>query len=313
MIRRKLLHTLSHFNERTDRAAAFLTAVFVLMQVVPLPHLVTELGHTALATIETVVAALILTYLALRFFLLRNPNRRWSFVLTDDECRSLRKWVTAAVDHPLLEDVDCRVRFATQADLETLAELNFAAFLDTAYESDRKTFERRNGAFIRRNPRSFLLMVDPIGGKDLIGYSCVLPLTRLGTDLYVEGSIADASMNAELICPPTEKPTSVLIFAIHLRDEYGFQKSGASRKYSLYFWSCIRAHFKAVLSEHFSDGETVDVYAQTQEPALERRLKKIGFVETEHETRDGCALFRMQTTVGFGRTSADERWSDQGG
>jgi|GEM_PF-3471242 len=313
MIRRKLLNTLSHFNERTDHAAAILTAAFVLMQFVRLPHEVTEVGHTALECLEALVAFLIIAYVAFRFLFLRNPNRRWSLVLTEEECRSLRRWVTAAVDHPLLEDVDCRVRFATEADLPVLIELNFEAFLDTAYESDRETFKRRNGAFIRRYPKSFLLMVDPIGGKELIGYSCILPLTRLGTDLYVDGSIADASMNADLLCPLTERPASLLIFAIHLRDEYGFQKSGASRKYSLYFWSCIRAHFKSVLGDHFSEGEVVEVYAQTQEPALERRLKKIGFVETEHETRDGCALFRMQTTIGFGRSATDENWSDKGG
>jgi hypothetical protein len=300
-MRRKTLKSILHFNERTDKFAAVITFIYLIFTLADRywspDYEFGEPLHVVLLLVECTVALALMTYGIVRIVLIRNPNRVWASVLTDDECKSLLTWFSSGKDDPLLDDSLCRVRFASLKDLSLLADLNFSAFKNSAYEADRAQFHRRNEAFIRRNDKCFLLMIDPITSKEIIGYSCLLPLNDLGKQLYLEGSVSDATMNAELIAAAGEPFKNLLLFAIHLRDDFSFTKHGASRKYSVYFWSCIRLHLRAMYRVVIKTDTAIDLYVQTQEPSLERRLKKFGFSTTGSISKDGYPIFRMSMPV----------------
>ncbi len=137
-------------------------------------------------------------------------------------------------------------------------------------------------------------MVDPIEGKDYIGYSCLVPLTQTGAQLYMQGVVKDATFPKHLVARPTESPAAILVFAIHLKDEYeyGFGKKGVSRKYSLYFWKCIYIHLKQLYPKLFQVGK-LPLYAQTAEKSLEGRLKRIGFTNTNKKSADGHHIWEF--------------------
>ena len=67
--------------------------------------------------------------------------------------------------------------------------MNYMGFRDTAFAVDRARLIHRNNAWIKKNPRIFLLMRDPILQKDFIGYSAMLPLNDDGAELYLAGKL----------------------------------------------------------------------------------------------------------------------------
>jgi hypothetical protein len=296
-MRRKTLKSILHFNERTDKSASVITVlylVFTLTDKYLSPDFeFRELLHVVLLIVECAVAVALVTYWVMRLILIRNPNRLWARVLTEAECKSLLAWCSSGKDDLLLDDSLCRVRFASLKDLNLMADLNFNAFRNSAYEADRAQFYQRNEAFIRRNSNCFLLMIDPITSKEIIGYSCLLPLNDLGKQLYLEGSVSDATLNAGLIAAAGEPFKQLLLFAIHLKEDFSFAKRGASRKYSVYFWSCIRLHLKTMCNAVHPIHAPLEMYVQTQEPSLERRLKKVGFSPTGCTSKDGYPIFCM--------------------
>lgn len=298
MFRRKLIASLLHINEQTDRTAAIATTIYVLWLIIypylPLPIHLAELLHIGVVVLEVLVAMLLIAYWGAHLAL-KNPNRRWLLVLSDAECKSLLRWLSSGTESALLDGSYCKVQFADPLVLEELTRLNYEAFRGTAYEASKEQFRLRNAGFIEQNEKCFLLFIDPIGKKQVIGYSCLVPLNELGTQLYLEGSVSDATLRKELIATANEQPTSVLLFALHLREEFSLTKSGASRKYSLYFWSCVRYHFRAICGKAIDMGSGVDIYVQTQELSLARRLtKRMGFSDTGAKSKDGYKILHIR-------------------
>lgn len=294
---RNLLKKLLHLNEGADKAAAIVTTVYVLWQFTEsqfsLSFKVSHPLHIAIEILEGSVAALLLAYWIVRWAL-RNPNRRWFLVLTDDECRSLRQWLAGAQVPQLLDTSTCKVRFAGPADVSELSQINYDAFRGSAYEATVEQFTTRNAELIQKNPKCFLLFIDPIGGKEIIGYSCLIPLNTLGTSLYLEGSVADSTLRPELVSTTGEIPASILLFAIHLREKFSFARKGASRMYSLYFWTCIRRHVHELCGSQFNSNAKVDLYVQTQEKSLSRRLtEKAGFEDSGKRSKDGYPILHL--------------------
>lgn len=298
MSKRALIAKLLHLNERTDRIAAFVTTIYVLWLLFEtyLPNCYKLSGplHHAVVFLEITVALLLFLYLATRL-VLRNPNRRWLLILTDKECRSLKEWLAGKPGSPLLDSSRCKVKFADLTDLTQLSQVNYEAFVGTAYEASLEQLTTRNAGIIKRNSKCFLLFIDPIGGQKLVGYSCLIPLNALGTSLYLEGSVSDSTLRPELITLPEEVPTAVLIFAIHLRQEFSLARSGAARQYTLYFWTCVRRHIQELCGPHLKAGKVIDLYVQTQERSLYRRLtKRVGFKDSGLTSRDGYSILRLR-------------------
>lgn len=298
MIRRKLSAAVLRLNERTDRIAVFATVVYVLWKLVE-SRVTSKLNLSEfidylLTALDLVTFTLLVAYGVIRFTF-KSPNRRWLLVLSDEECRLLKQWITSGKDSKLLDSSLCKVKFVEAADLDELTTLNYEAFRDTPYEMSLDQFRARNAEFIFKNAKCFLLFIDPIGGKKIIGYSCLVPLNELGTQLYLEGSVSDGTLRKELIAGSDEQPKSILLFAIHLCSEFSLAKKGASKMYSLYFWSCVRHHLRALCAELIDSDAGIDVYAQTHESSLRRRLKsKMGFTEAKAISKDGFEIMHSR-------------------
>lgn len=293
MIRRNLLKSIWHINERTDHLAFAITLLY-LASMLATPYY--DLSHyikKVLVGMHVLVGLILLTYLFFRVFL-RNPNRRWLIVLTKEESRALGQWLKKGQDSASFNSGTCRFKFPTGADIELLAKLNFEAFRSSAYEASYEQFRERNAGFISRHKKCFMLMIDPIEGKDIIGYSCLLPLTKTGAQLYLDGGLSDATLPKSLVATSKEVPAAILMFAIHLKDEYSFTKSGASRKYSRYFWSCIRLHIELLYPRLYRQSKLPPLYAQAAESSLRRKLRRMGFINTKRKSRDGYHIWELK-------------------
>lgn len=308
-MRRKFLNFVWHLNERTDSVAAIVTAIYVLIQALerfvpaewvetyaPIlpryePHL-----HIFLVVLEVLVAVLIVAYWLVRFTF-RNPNRRWLLVLTKNECDRLMDWLSGTdADSQMLCSTRCLCQCPDETAMDELATMNFNAFAGTAYEATLEQFRSRNAEIVKRNPKCFMFFIDPIEGKELVGYSCLLPLNALGTKLYLDGSISDASIPSELIATAEELPVSILVFAIHLHPDFSLVKNGAARKYTLYFWSCVCHHITTLCGSQLKSG--IDFYVQTQERSLRKRLiNKFGFIDENKISRDGYPILHKVVKI----------------
>jgi len=293
MIRRNLLKSIWLINEKTDLLAFALTLLY-LSSLLLTPYY--DLSHyikNLLVVLHALIGIMLVTYLCLRV-ILRDPNRRWLIVLSREESKALGRWLKKGEDQASFKKGVCKYKFSTTEDIDTLTQLNFNAFRGTAYEASYEQFKKRNTGFISRHGKCFMLMIDPIEGKEIIGYSCMLPLTETGAQLYLDGAISDSTLPKSLVATPKEAPAAILVFAIHLRDEYSFAKSGASRRYSHYFWSCIRLHIELLCPRLYREGNLPPLYAQAAESSLKRKLKRIGFKNTGKESHDGYHIWVLR-------------------
>lgn len=298
MIHRKMLNIIEHMTERTDKVAAVGTALFMLWgiadQFIPGKYRFSEHVHPILTFIELVVAALLAIYWLMRFFF-RSPNNRWLLILGKKDLASLRLWLARGGDIPSINDFICKTKFAMQSDMAELSRINYEAFRGTAYEAPLEQFYERNKALVKQNEKCFSLFIDPIFNKELIGYSCLISLNELGTSLYLDGGVSDANLRPELVAKADEIPASVLIFAIHLREGFSCSRTGASRKYTDYFWSCILKHMKDVCEDVAKLQGRLDLYVQTQERSLYRRLtNRLGFTDMGKKSKDNYPILHFQ-------------------
>jgi hypothetical protein len=255
-----------------------------------------EMVERVLSVLHPVVAFGGPAYLLVRHLLLKDPTRVWLAVLTPQECRQLRDWLRTGIE-PTDAAPMCLTDFASPELLDTLVEMNHTGFKDSAFEVERERLLRRNKAWIEKNPRIFQLMRDPRNQKEYIGYSSLVPLNAEGADLYLEGSLKDADIKAALICGPGERPSAILAFAIVLRQEFSFTRSGAAREYSPYFWTCIRKHVRELYPHLFEAGDYPPIYAQAERSRMKDRLKSIGFKPTGLPSADGFELWVLENAA----------------
>ncbi|MGH9562323.1 MAG: hypothetical protein ACRD3S_12795, partial [Terracidiphilus sp.] len=116
------------------------------------------------------------------------------------------------------------------------------------------------------------------------------PLTREGLDLYLLGGIRDADLPALFIAPNKATTAGVIVFAIYLKPGYRFQQSEASRNYSIYFLASVRRHLAVLFPRPRKKAAAIaypPIYVQTEWSAMERRLKRCGFVDTGKKSAEG--------------------------
>ncbi len=293
-LRRNLIELLRHLNERTDKLigllAVLLLASVLLNLVHPTPmkdwvELVLGVAHLFVATL------LILYGLSRRF--LKDPTRLWALALSNEDCSKLRGWLRGTTD-PDLKLTGCLYEYVSDKSMDALVRMNYDGFRNTAWAIDEEKLKKRNPGWLARNPKIFMLMLDPIGRKEYIGYSCLLPLNAGGADLYLAGKLNDEEIPAELIAAPQEKTAAVLIFAIVLRPEFSLARSGASKMYSLYFWSCILQHAVDLYGDLQGSSGCPPLYAQSERRRIVSRLKSFGFANTGLATADGFDLWKLE-------------------
>lgn len=244
-----------------------------------------EVLHWILIAADVVIVLLFLGTIMFRCFGLAKTSRTWWRATQDKDLnRKIQDWFAADKgDKPLQT-----VRFCSESCLEDLCKLNYEAFKDTVFAVEKEKLARRNAEWLRRNRRVFMLILDPFNPERYVGYSAMLPLTHEGMRSYLDGALKDADIPASLVARNRAATGGVLIFAIYLRKEYSFQKSQASRNYSIYFLACVRRHAQALFPKEDEKTEKYPpIYVQTEHAAIRKRLDDYGFVETKKRSADG--------------------------
>ena len=138
------------------------------------------------------------------------------------------------------------VRFCGELCIDELTTLNCTALRDTKFSVELGKLQERNLSWVRRNPKVFMMIMDPLFGRGAIGYSAMLPLTTKGIDIYLDGALKDPDIPAYLVAPEENSTAAVLLFAIYLRQDYSFVIAKSPREYTPFFLKQILFHVKAM-------------------------------------------------------------------
>ena len=244
-----------------------------------------ELRHWILIVADVAIFLLFVGILLFRRFGLVKTSRTWWRATLDDQLnKKIQDWFTADTGDAPIQTL----RFCTEACLNDLCRLNYDAFKNTVFAVEKEKLLRRNAAWMVRNPRIFALILDPFNPDSYVGYSAMLPLTAEGLEHYLAGELKDANIPASLVAQNRETAAGVLIFAIYLEEAFSFQKSKASRNYTIYFLACVRRHAQALFPQKEGKTEVYPpIYVQTEHDAIRKRLTDYGFVETKKRSADG--------------------------
>jgi len=241
----------------------------------------------ALFVLDLIGAGLFLAIkLSLLVGLLR-PNRDVWRMIEDDE---LSRRIEDRLHLDLAGQPTRKVNFCSRQLIEHVCKLDLEAFEGTIYGVEEEELSDRYMAWFCQNPRIFALMMNPMELSQTIGYSAMVPVTEEGLHGYLAGDFKDRNTPPALVAKDRKHTAAVLLFAIALRKEYSFTKSQADRKYSLYFQDCILDHALGLFPKR--DQEYPPIYAETEHPALKRRmLRKYGFVDSGRISADGYPIF----------------------
>lgn len=298
MLRIEILKRAKELDERVHLLTGALTTSFVLTYFTGewthhgAENWFVEILHSILLVVDLVGFLLFVSILLFRAFGLSKPSRTLLRLIHDKQCNEkIKDWFAAESG----ERTPRKVRFCTEEDIEALVELNYEAFKDTVFAVEKEKLVRRNLSWIERNPRIFQLILDPFDPCRHVGYSAMLPLTAEGMASYLDGALKDADIPASLVARGSATTAGVLIFAIHLRDAYSFQKSQASRNYSLYFLACVRYHAQALFPRTRKKCPPyAPIYVQTEHKAMLKRLSNYGFLPTGKRSADGFEILVLQ-------------------
>lgn len=189
------------------------------------------------------------------------------------------------------------VATATGPMAETLFTMNLQIFSPTSFGMEEDKIKTRNTALINKNPNLFMLVRNPLRevddpqtAADLIGFTCVLPLSEVGADCYLNGVVRDRDMRASLVCKKGEACGTILVFAIGLKQEYKKTKSLRAEYYK-FLLRCTEHHVNVIAAAHANSGET-KVWAVSEHPMLWQQFKGRGFACNDNKkSADGFPLY----------------------
>ena len=295
MLRKEILERIREFQEQFHVLAGTLATLYVLTFAIEFWRAhgtesqdeFLEIFHWILVSADAVGSALFIGILLFRAFGFAKPTRQLSRAIEDQLLlKKVHEWLLTE-----LGDASPRsVRFCSAEEIEHLVRLNHEAFKDSAFEVEIEKLTRRNTAWIKKNPRIFMMILDPLNREQYVGYSAMVPLTREGLDCYLEGRIKDADLPVPFIASNKATTAGVIIFAIYLRSEFRFQRSQASRNYSIYFLACVRRHLAVLFPKPrkmIAATPYPPIYVQTEWSGMKRRLKRSGFIDTGKVSAEG--------------------------
>ena len=207
--------------------------------------------------------------------------------------------------------------FVNVKDLDTLVKLNISAFSGSPFDETDAVFRERNADFIEKNSKSFQFIRNPFTNTDLpwrsllrgdevpddphrsirpiIGYTCMLPITKNALSLYKDGRIRDTEFRKDQVASCAEETAAVLAFAIHLKNEYS-RDNGAPDRYTRFFLAAIIFHIWQIYRCDIMRKNRPPLLAQTHKAGLARKLTKDhGFHTLGIKTRDKCPLFELRS------------------
>jgi hypothetical protein len=300
LLRIEILKRVRELEERVHILGGVLATLFVVTLLAEYwrtrgeapEGIVLEVLHWTLIAADIVIVLLFVGIFLFRRFGMAKASRTWWRVTKDKELnKKIQDWFAADKGDQTLQTT----RFCAEGCIGDLCELNYDAFKDTVFAVEKEKLLRRNAAWLRRNRRIFMLILDPFNPDRYIGYSAMLPLTVEGMQSYLDGALKDADIPPSLVAKTRASTGGVLIFAIYLKEEFSFQKSQASRNYSIYFLACVRRHAQVLFPKSPKQtGPYPPIYVQTEHPAIRKRLDDYGFVETKKQSADGFDILVLE-------------------
>jgi hypothetical protein len=292
-LRRKAIEFLRHINERTDKVLGGLA--IILLASILVDHFSKTSSERwielALKSLHVFIAVLLIFYFICRQ-LMRDSTLVWGIALTNEDCTNLRNWLRTG-EAPEQNSCCCMYEYASEHSLNALVKMNYEGFKDSSFGVNEVRLRERNSSWIARNPKLFMLMLDPLTRREFVGYSCLLPLNKEGANLYLAGKLKDEDVPALFVAGASEPTIAVVIFAIVLRPEFSLAKSGASKRYGMYFYSCIFRHAVELYGGLDVSGGVPALYAQTEHWRIARRLEKFGFVCTKTRSAEGFYFWKL--------------------
>lgn len=184
---------------------------------------------------------------------------------------------------------------------EIVHQMNHDAFLwSPHFELTLDEMRARNAELIARNQSTFLLLRDPNREStasddasvrsDFIGYTCVLPLNDVGTEVYLRGLVSDTQLPGIFLARDAEPAASLLLFAIFL--ERGYRVGTAGSRYVLFLARCVEHHIRELAKTHGPPSGSIDVWAQAEDESLRAHLVNRGFAETKKISKEGFPLYK---------------------
>ncbi|MEU3013782.1 hypothetical protein [Nocardia asteroides] len=197
--------------------------------------------------------------------------------------------------------LDYRVRHLDDRDLDTLCQINREAFARSGFATPLDIIRQRNLSVHQVNPLSYSLIEAAVDGSFVpVGFSCILPLNRLGEASYCRtGGLTDAQLRGIHLTRPGEWSDAVVLFSVGLLR--GFRgRLGAS---PLTISQIFIDHLAEVLLDvHAADPArpTTRIYAQTEHTGtgVARLLNAFGFADTGVVTGDGYPLQMLEIPLG---------------
>jgi hypothetical protein len=237
---------------------------------------------------EVVVVALCVFGFILSRLLLKHPNDTWNGPLSPTICKTVSQQMARREENNATRSY---TKFADSSNLDELLDLNYRGFKNSAFEIELEQLKTRNAAFIGKNKLSFQLVFDPCKSTPVtMGYSCMLPLTDGGTEIYLAGKLKDADIPSDCVCGTKDRPGSVLLFAIMVKEEYRFGHNGFSCSGLRYFLECVSRHLRALYPQLADSGEYPSIYVQTEQRKFRKILKQFGFVSSGKKSGDGFEI-----------------------
>jgi hypothetical protein len=293
-LRRKVVALVRHINKGTDKIVGILAVVFLVNALADrLVRRFLEGWIGAILPFTNILMALSLVFYSVVRLLLKNASLVWAVALPEGDSKNLRNWLRTG-EAPPVESCCCMCEYASARSLDALVEMNYEGFRDSSFGVDAGRLKQRDSSWMTRNPKAFMLMVDPLTRMEFIGYSCLLPLNELGAKLYLGGKLKDEDIPASLVAKAGEPANAVIVFAIVLRPEFSLAKSGASKRYGIYFYSCVFRHAVDLCEELDQSGGVPALYAQTEHRGIGRKLERLGFVRTDLKSAEGFSFWKLE-------------------
>jgi hypothetical protein len=306
---RKILRNLGELEHWSHQVALGLVLLAALAGAVSslIPPSANWAGHltTALHWFHWIAIALVAGYGALYFFFSRKPGQELAKILEkntpnkNDPKMTQNKENTGPLRPVPLEDVEFVAK--TQVNLVSiLNEMNYSGYVGSNFELTPKEIATRNAEFLDRNAQVFMLMRDTNRAtttlvaqstmSDFIGYTCVLPLNEIGTDVYLRGLIPDRKFPASLISKNNDAATALLLFAIYLREEYRTKHVG--RKYSPFLERCITHHIDTFGRLDANKDRDLVLWVQTESDEMREQYVSRGYEKTKNVSYESFPLMR---------------------
>ncbi len=236
-------------------------------------------------------------------FLSKKPGRDYAEILKPSNLPTIGEKTTVPVQsqpRPVDENDVVFVTATTESLIPISFEMNRIAYEGSAFELTKAQIKKRNTAYLAINNRLFMLLRDPMRETtvsiatntidDFIGYTCVLPLSEIGINIYTMGLIPDRELPALLICKEGEQASALLLFAIYLDEDH--RKSHVGSKYSPFLKRCIEHHINAVAYAHAHGADKIPVWVQTEDSEMEERYVNLGYEKTVYKSAEKYHLYR---------------------